>query len=194
MSTRVLIIPEDFRKDQYVLKPLVQAIFTALGKPNAKVEVCKRPLLRGVDQALDKQYLATIIDDYAGMVDLFLLCVDRDCKPTRRKKLDDRERWAEESHCCDLIAENAWQEIEVWILAGHNLPPDWSWQTIRRECNPKETYFAPFAESQKISNTPGGGRKILTEEAVSHYSRIRQLCQEDVAQLESNIGNWIAEN
>lgn len=33
----VLIIPEDFRKDQYVLKPIIQKIFKALGKSNTKV-------------------------------------------------------------------------------------------------------------------------------------------------------------
>jgi len=50
---RVLIISEDFRKDQYMLKPIIEAMFKALGRPRAKILVCKEPLLRGVSQALD---------------------------------------------------------------------------------------------------------------------------------------------
>ena len=33
----VLIIPEDFRKDQYILKPILEAMLAAVGKPQAKV-------------------------------------------------------------------------------------------------------------------------------------------------------------
>jgi hypothetical protein len=47
----VLIIPEDFRKDQYVVKPIIQRMFVAVGKPNAKVRVCLDPLMGGVREA-----------------------------------------------------------------------------------------------------------------------------------------------
>jgi hypothetical protein len=191
MSLRVLIVPEDFRKDQYMLKPLIKAMFDALDKPNAKIEVCKRPLLRGVDQALDREKLADVFEDYGGMVDLFLLCVDRDCQPNRRDRLDDRELWAETSYQCALIAENAWQEIEVWVLAGHDLPVDWSWQAVRAECDPKEVYFMPFSEQQGVVQTPSEGRKILAEESGRRYDRIKQLCPEDVAELEDKIRAWL---
>lgn len=191
MSIRVLIIPEDFRKDQYMLKPIVGAIFEALDKPNAKIEVCKRPLLRGIDQALDRERLAEIFEDYGGMVDLFLLCVDRDCQSTRRGRLNDCELWAEKACQCVLIAENAWQEVEVWVLAGHDLPIDWSWQAIRAECDPKEIYFMPFAEQCGVVQMPAEGRKILAEEAARRYDRIRQLCPEDIAALEGKIRDWL---
>ena len=39
----VLIIPEDFRKDQYILKPLFLQLFKDIGKRNAKVKVCSDP-------------------------------------------------------------------------------------------------------------------------------------------------------
>jgi hypothetical protein len=55
-------------------------------------------------------------------------------------------------------------------------------------------YFAPFAEQQDLSNTPGGGRKVLAEEAARRYPRIRQLCPEDVARLADNVGNWLEES
>lgn len=40
---KVLIIPEDFRKDQYILKPIVLAMLASLEQPNALVQVCQDP-------------------------------------------------------------------------------------------------------------------------------------------------------
>ena len=48
----ILVIPEDFRKDQYILKPLVSRLFWHLGAPNPRVEVCRDPLLGGIGEAL----------------------------------------------------------------------------------------------------------------------------------------------
>ncbi|NET62296.1 MAG: hypothetical protein F6K47_41180 [Symploca sp. SIO2E6] len=86
------------------------------------------------------------------------------------------------------------QEIEVWVLAGHQLPSDWHWQAIRQEINPKETYFIPLAQQQNLLDSPGEGRKILALSAAQQYDRIRQLCPEDVAVLESRIKSWIEGN
>ena len=139
---RVLIIPEDFTYDQYMLKPLIQSMMTYLGKPRAKLLVCRDPMLGGVAQATNWENIAEIIERYK-MIDLFLLCVDRDGKAGRRNRLNEIETQAAEILPANrvLFAENAWQEIEVWILAGHNLPSDWSWQEIRQERHPKEKYF-----------------------------------------------------
>jgi hypothetical protein len=38
----VLIIPEDFRKDQYIVKPLIRRMLAEIGKPNANLRVCIR--------------------------------------------------------------------------------------------------------------------------------------------------------
>ncbi len=40
----VLIIPEDFRKDQYIVAPLIRKMFAELGKANANVRVCLAPV------------------------------------------------------------------------------------------------------------------------------------------------------
>ncbi|MCP4692274.1 MAG: hypothetical protein GY859_29790 [Desulfobacterales bacterium] len=40
----VLVIPEDFRKDQYMLKPIIDAMMSRAGGV-AKVRVCQDPLL-----------------------------------------------------------------------------------------------------------------------------------------------------
>jgi hypothetical protein len=193
MSTSVLVIPEDFRKDQYVLEPIINAMMRALGRPRAKVRICRVPLLGGISEALKQERIAEIINRYRGMVDLFLLCVDRDGKPDRRASLDFIERLAATLLTGNqkFFAENAWQEVEVWVLAGHTLPKDWSWKEIRDEINPKERYFEPLARQRNLLYEPGGGRKTLAQEAAGRYRRIHQLCEEDVAQLESRIQAWM---
>jgi hypothetical protein len=86
-----------------------------------------------------------------------------------------------------FLAENAWQEIEVWALAGHDLPRGWNWQEVRVEPNSKEVYFEPYTRQRGLSLEPGGGRKTLAEQAAQRYARIRQRCPEDVANLENRV-------
>jgi hypothetical protein len=188
----VLVIPEDFTRDQYVLKPIIQAIMETIGKPRANVSVCNNPRLRGLSQALSWSQLERILDQYRGMVDLFLLCVDRDGDGARRARLDYLEQQASQVLASGraFLAENAWQEIEVWALAGHDLPPEWKWDEIRAEPHPKERYFAPFVRQRGLQNTLGQGRKTLALEAARRYDRVRQRCPEDVAALEERIRAW----
>lgn len=192
----VLVIPEDFRKDQYMLKPIIKAMLKKVGKPKATVRVCQDPLLGGIDQALKWERIEEILNRYKGMVNLFVLCVDRDGQEGRKVKLQTIEQQAANILSSDrsLFTTNAWQEIEVWVLAGHDLPSDWNWQEIRQEVNPKETYFLPFAQGRHLLDEPGEGRKTLAEEAAQRYPRISQLCPEDVAHLQTRIGDWIAAN
>jgi hypothetical protein len=69
-GVKILVIPEDPILDQYVLKPLVEGIFSDLGR-TARVHVLTNPRLRGVDQALHSGTLADIVATYS-MHDLFL--------------------------------------------------------------------------------------------------------------------------
>ncbi len=191
----VLVIPEDFRKDQHVLKPIIKALLAACGKPQAKVEVCLDPLLGGIDQALNWGRIREIIDLNRGMVDLFLLCVDRDGQEGRRAALDHLEEEARGILPArkTLIAVEAWQEVEVWCLAGLKLPKEWKWNEVRQEVHPKETYFLPLAEQRGSLEEPGEGRKSLSREAAANYNRIRSRCPEDVAALEERIREWLGE-
>jgi hypothetical protein len=190
VATSVLVIPEDFRKDQYVLKPIVEQMMKAVGV-KARVQVCKDPLLGGIDQALKWERLAEIIDRYKGMTQLFLLVVDRDCVVTRRATLDALEVKATEilgDRRCVFFGEHAWQELEVWILAGQtDLPSNWTWRDIRNERDPKETYYDRYAEQRGMLTAAYEGREVLAKEAARNYTRIRQLCPEDVGQLEQRI-------
>ena len=186
---KVIVIPEDFRNDQYVLKPIIKAMFQNLQIPSVTVRVCQDPALGGVAQALNFDRIDEIVNRYKGMTDVFLLCIDRDGIPGRRDRLDQIEKHAAASLKSDqfFFAENAWQEIEVWALAGHELPAEWTWRTIREEIHPKEKYFIPFSKKKNLFDEPGEGRKTLAIEAAGKYKRIKQLCPEDIGNLEAKL-------
>jgi len=188
----ILIIPEDFRKDQFILKPIVEALLRHTGQNQTKIRVCQDPLLGGIGEALKWDRLLEIIENYDWQVDLFLLCVDRDGKPGRKETLGHLEQLARQKvragHA--FFAENAWQELEVWVLAGHDLLPGWQWHRIRAEIDPKERYFMPLVEKLGLEDTPGEGRKIMAEKATARYSRIRHRCPE-IAAMEGRIQEWI---
>jgi len=187
----VLIIPEDFTHDQHILKPIIQKMLASLGKPNAKVVVLQDPNLGSVEQALKWERIKEIIDERKGMTNLFLLCVDRDGKVDRKVQLDKIELKAKEILSSDrlFLAENAYQELEVWLLAGHaDLPKEWKWLDIRNERDPKETYFLPFAKLKQVDNEQNEGRKKLSEQA--DYNRISKCCPE-VRSLEDRVKAWL---
>lgn len=191
---KVLVIPEDSRgNDESILKPIVEAMMAEIGKPRATVKVCHDPLLGGIGEALKWERIEEILELYP-MIDLFLLCVDRDDEAGRATRL--RELECKSLNMLKggrvLLAENAWQEIEVWVLAGmKNLPREWNWKDIRSERDPKEVYFRPYAQSRKLASSPGGGAKTLGQEAALNYKRICQKCPEDVEHLENRTREWL---
>ena len=84
------------------------------------MDICRDPLLGGIGEALKVERLSEIIEQYP-MVDVFVLCVDRDGDPNRRLVLDQIEI----TFGPRFFAVNAWEEIETWILAGLLLPNSW---------------------------------------------------------------------
>ena len=182
---RVLIIPEDFRNDQYILRPIFRKLFQSLNIP-ASVDVCIDPLLGGVSEALRSDRLQEIVDQYEGMIDLFILCVDRDGVLPRRGRLDQIEaEFGDERQ--RFLAENAWEELETWVLAGLKLPSDWRWSKVRAEVSVKERYFAVLAQQRGVADGPGQGRMRLGEEAARNIRTIRQKCREDFDHLAQRI-------
>ena len=175
----VLVIPEDFRKDQYILKPLFTRLFQALGKGHARVRVCLDPLLGGIGEALKSERMAEVVEKHRGMTDIFILCVDRDGNTNRRQRLDSLEQKFGSGQPFLFLAENAWEELETWVLAGLQLPVDWDWKTVRGEAQVKERYFKSLVDQRNLSDAPGGGRKLLAEEASRSIGAIRQKCPED---------------
>ena len=175
---KVLLIPEDFRNDQHILKPIFTRLFSDLGRPSLRVEVCLDPLLGGVQEALKSDCLKEIVQQYP-QVDIFILCIDRDGDVGRRQRLNQ----IEDEFGDAFLAENAWEEIETWLLAGLRMHSNWNWKEVRAEVQVKETYFEPLAAERGLSDAPGGGRKELGEEAARRIDAIRRKCREDFDSL-----------
>ena len=171
---KVLAIPEDFRNDQYILQPLFDRLMRHVGDRSPKVRVCRDPLLGGDGEALKSERIREIVEKYTGMIDLFILCVDRDGRSGRRQRLDKLE----EEFGPNFLAVDAREELETWLLAGLDLGR-LSWQEVRTELHLKERYFETLAESRGLSDTLGGGRKVLGDEASRNISAIRLKCPED---------------
>ena len=118
-----------------------------------------------------------IVERYKGMMDILILCVDRDGREGRRQRLDQIEEEFGDGRV--FLAENAWEELETWVLAGLDLPSHWNWKTVRAEVQVKERYFEPLVDQRNLSDKLGGGREPLAEEASHRIDAIRQKCPED---------------
>ncbi len=169
---RVLILLEDDVMDHYILKPLFEAMLKHVGKPHATIQV-HHPRVAGWEAAKKWSNIKRVIDQYS-LVELFILCVDRDGHEQRRGILDKLEAEANRGlgpQGRRFLAVEAHQEIEVWALAGirWKIDPKWTWDAIRAERDPKERYFGPVAERMGLTDSPGSGRSILGKEAARHY-------------------------
>lgn len=183
---KIVVIPEDFTHDRHILKPLFERLLRYIGKGHARIVVCQSPRLGGVDAALKTERLGNIVKRYAGMAGMFILCIDRDGDKGRRQRLDQIEaELGKDSRV--FLAENAWEEIETWVLAGLNLPKGWRWRDVRAEVQVKERYFDEFARRRGVADGPGGGRKALGEEAARNVAAIRRKCREDFDALAQRI-------
>ena len=188
----VLVIPEDSRKDKYILKPLFEFLFRSIGAPKARVRICEDPVLGGVREALKSSRMSEIIRRHGGMTRMFILCVDRDGEPQRRERLQAMER--EFGNERIFLAENAWEELETWVLAGLELPDDWRWSDVRAEVHVKEVYFERVVENRGLRRAAGGGRKPLGEEAARRIDAIRQKCPEDFDALARRLEAIVRRN
>ncbi len=85
---RILILLEDTPNDQHVAVPLVRALCQQrdiIAKVAASHE-----RLGSVEEAMNPERLIPIIEIHQGMVDLFILIVDRDCRAPGRPRGGDR--------------------------------------------------------------------------------------------------------
>jgi hypothetical protein len=187
MSFNVLVIPEDFTKDEHILKPLIERILEDCGR-KAQIQVCRNPNFQGVQRALNLDALRAVIALYP-MVHLFVLFVDRDGEGGRKQRTDQIERTlsSELGPKAVFVAEVAWQEVEVFILAGLNLPSDWRWTEIRADSHVKNTFFKRLVTLRGTTRDPHEGRKRLMSESIANWQRIKSRCPEDIGSLISRL-------
>lgn len=186
MSFNVLVIPEDFTKDEHVLKPVVEKILADAGRANPTILVCRDPNFRGIGEAMKKERLRKDVVDRYPMVDLFILLVDRDGDAGRELKAASLEV----ELTTDLrarngrfVAELARQEVEVFVLAGHDMPQGWTWQQVRADPDVKNAAFQDLVRAKGTHRLPHEGRKRLMAEGVRNWARIKSRCPEDIGSL-----------
>jgi hypothetical protein len=186
MSFNVLVVPEDFTKDEHILKPLVVKILEEAGRPRATVQVCRDPNFQGVSNAMNIGRLKDEVIRRYPMVDLFLLFVDRDGvsgRETQATRIEEDLTPELKGRQKRFLAALAHQEVEVFILAGHELPPGWPWQQVRADPDVKNSCFSDLVRLKNTANQPHEGRKSLMAEAIANWSRIKSRCPEDVGTL-----------
>ena len=183
---KVMVIPEDPTRDQYILKPVMERMFLELGR-RARVQVLCNPRLRGVAQALDAATLARVVAMYP-MIDLFCILVDRD------GELDVRPvqaRMREEEHPDRLMVCLAVEEVEVWMLAVHRERLATPWQDIRSERDPKERFAEPFLATHAPRSSLGAGRVWAMRDLGSKWRGVLTVCPE-LDELQQRLGAWLA--
>jgi hypothetical protein len=149
---RVLVIPEDPVHDSYVLKPIVERLFRELGK-RARVDVLHKPRMKGIDQALAKQSLESVVRDHP-MVNVFLVLVDRDGIESRAERAAAREA----EHPNRLFVCLAVEEVEVWMLALYAGDLGVEWGEVRTDPHPKERFAEPLLKKIAPRGSIGAGR------------------------------------
>jgi len=182
---KVLVIPEDPRLDQYILKPVVEKIFADLGKA-PRVTVLPNPRLRGVAEALNPDILSRIVATYP-MNDLFLVLVDRDGDEARAAVAKAREA----EHPGRLFVCLAIEEIEVWMLAIHSETLGTGWREIRAEIHPKERFAEPFLQERAPKLDAGQGRAWAMRGLGGEWRGVLQRCPE-LDELKRRVEAWLA--
>ena len=58
-----------------------------------------------------------------------------------------------------------WQEVEVWLLTGHDLPAEWDWRKDPAGGPSKGTLLSSIRGKAGVLDLPGEGRDKLAKEA-----------------------------
>lgn len=186
MSTKVLVIPEDFTKDEHILKPLIEKLLEEAGIQRATVTVCRDPNFQGVAAAMDKSRLRAEVIERYPMVDIFILLIDRDGLAGREVATQNIESTFTQELAPNnklFFAELARQEIEIFVLAGHDLDEGTHWQDIREDANVKNTFFQALVRRENTQKLPHQGRKKLMVAAIKNFRSILSRCDDDLGQL-----------
>lgn len=172
MSFRVLVIPEDPQQNGYILRPLLECVLRAAGKPQAKVQVLTSPRIQGYARAV-----ATIRGDLVDRYrfhDAWVFVPDADVATDdamNRLERDLKERGVN-LLCCPAQPE---AEIYACIAYRSEMPP---WQQARQHPRFKEQVFAPLLAAHGDVRAPGGGRMKMIERSLANPDLVFALCPE----------------
>src|SRR5262249_41704284 len=178
MTFRVAVLCEDHTNDQYILRPLMREILAHLGKPDARITVVSNPRICGFDSLLARA--CDVIERYAQLVDLILVCYDLDGQDGSPGRTDKHARVKNSLNNCPsqkALTVGAEQEIEVWALWGSRaqLPP---WAEVRKEAHAKERYFDPLITSRDSIRADGGRSRLMEASLAAGITSLIRACPE----------------
>jgi hypothetical protein len=156
MSIRITIACEDHTLDQYVAKPILKALLSHLGKPNADVRMVTNPRIGGISQL--KSNVCNILELYGAISALVIFIVDGDCAAGRSHSFRQLASTCE--HGDKAIVVVAREEVEVWALWGSRPKLGAPWADVLAECHPKERFYESLVTSAD-RKMPGRGRQRL---------------------------------
>jgi hypothetical protein len=173
VSLRVLVVPEDPTHNGYILRPLVQALMAAAGRPRALVTVLSNPRLTGFDHAL-----RALRDELPGKYrhyDLWLFMPDADrATPAAMAALEaDLQRQG-----IRLLVCAAQPEVEVFACVAHRADLGMTWDQARTHGRFKEQVFEPLLARHGDKRRAGGGRDQLMAASLARFQALLQLCPE----------------
>lgn len=187
MSLRVLVIPEDPTYNGYILKPLVQALLAAAGRPRAIVTVLSNPRLTGYDHAL-----RAIREELPGKYrhyDLWLFAPDADRAGDAAMaglETDLRRQGVR------LLVCAAQPEVEIYACVAHRADLGMTWNEARTHPRFKEQVFGPLLARHGDPRRPGGGRDQLVAATLANFQALLQFCPE-LARLLERIREQVAD-
>ena len=185
MSYNVLVISEDYKNDQQILRPLVSRLLRECNKPRANVSVWANLAVRGFERVRDE--LPAIIRD-SPQFHLFLFLPDCDGQHRGRADLFAN---LEIKHSPKLICCAAVEEVEAWLLAGHVDKVGRGWPEVRSDTSVKENVFEPFLRQHGDPRRPGGGRDELMQQTLANLPGLLARCPE-LDQLQKRICEALA--
>lgn len=188
MSYRVYVVCEDHTLDQYIAKPIISALLSAIGKVRADVRVVTSPQLRGYGDL--KREACAILARYGAISDLVVFIADADGCPTVDGKPERHNALSNVLNNCKHggkgVVVIARQELEVWALWGVRTQLRDPWATVVTEPHPKERYFDRVVDASD-TRRPGKGRMRLTALSLDcGWPSLRDGCRE-LAELEKEL-------
>jgi hypothetical protein len=188
MSVKIAIACENPRYDQYIIRPVLEAVLRFLGKPRARVTVITDPAATSYENLLAQA--CDILKRYAPVADAVIFIADTDCEDGSAGRRNKALRLRNAVAACDdpskAITLTALQEVEVWALWGVRDGIDASWAAIRAECNPKEVYFEPLLTQDDQQQPDGGRARLMAQSLSSGWTSLRTGCQE-LQELEDGL-------
>ena len=189
---KVAFVCEDPTNDQYIVRPVLQALLADLGRPRARVFPVTNPRTTGFDSLL--AHACEILDRYSQQAAAVIFVIDLDCddgSPGRRNKPQRlRNALSQCAGTLNTVSVAAVQEVEVWALWGVRNELADSWTEVRAQCDPKDIYFeGQITKADGL--TPDGGRRRLVESALaSGWRSIAGACPE-LADLREELAQLI---